>query len=127
MPAGQRRGLAKWLLILAVIACGRFQRQAYIAGTQHPVADVKEVVVFGFCAIVPYSIYLLAIYLLAGRMKLFPLLRGHAFSPSSTGDRVIRHCVNLAHSSREALVMFIEQRPLWPFSPPAVYRCTEAA
>ena len=39
MPAGQRRGLAKWLLILAVIACGRFQRQACIVGAQHPVAD----------------------------------------------------------------------------------------
>ena len=49
MPAGQRRGLAKWLLILAVIACGRFQRQAYIVGTQHPVADLKEVVILGFC------------------------------------------------------------------------------
>ena len=93
MPAGQRRGLAKWLLILAVIACGRFQRQAYIVGTQHPVADLKEVVIFGFCAIMPYSIYLLGIYLLAGRMKLFPLLSRHAFSPSSTSDRVIRHCV----------------------------------
>src|SRR6516162_6390612 len=120
MPAGQRRGLAKCLLILAVIACGRFQRQAYIVGAQHPVADLKEVVVFGSYAIMPYSICLLA-----GRMKLFPLLSGYAFSPSSTGDRVIRHCVksvlNLADSSREALVMFIEQRPLWPFSPPAVY------
>ena len=71
MPAGQRRGLAKWLLILAVIACGRFQRQAYIVGTQHPVAELKEVGVFDFCAIMPYSIYLLAIYLLAGRMRLF--------------------------------------------------------
>jgi hypothetical protein len=49
MPAGQRRGLAKWLLIPAVIACGRFQRQAYIVGTQHPVADLKEGVVLGFC------------------------------------------------------------------------------
>ena len=71
MPAGQRRGLAKWLLILAVIACGRFQRQAYIVGTQHPVAELKEVGVFDFCAIMPYSIYLLAIYLLAGRTRLF--------------------------------------------------------
>ena len=42
MPAGQRRGLAKWLLILAVIACGRFQRQAYSVGTRHPVADLKR-------------------------------------------------------------------------------------
>jgi uncharacterized membrane protein (GlpM family) len=52
-------------------ACGRFQRQAYIVGTEHPVADLKEVGVFDFCAIMPYSIYLLAIYLLAGRMRLF--------------------------------------------------------
>jgi hypothetical protein len=26
-----------------------FKRQAYIVGAQHPVADLKEVVVFGFC------------------------------------------------------------------------------
>ena len=71
MPAGQRRGLAKWLLILAVIACGRFQRQACIVGAQHPVAELTEVVVFDFCAIMPYSIYLLAIDLLAGRTRLF--------------------------------------------------------
>jgi membrane protein GlpM len=46
----------------------------YIVGTQRPVADLRQVVVFGFCAIIPYSIYLLAIYVLAGRMKLFTLL-----------------------------------------------------
>ena len=82
MPAGQRRGLAKWLLILAVGACGRFQRQACIVGAQHPVADHNA------------QFDLSAGDLPAGGAnEAFPLLSRYAFSPSSTGDRVIRHCV----------------------------------
>lgn len=99
MPAGQRRGLAKWLLILAVIACGRFQRQAYIVGTQHPVADLKEVVVFGFCAFNALFDLSAGGLPAGGANEAFPLLSRHAFSPSSTGDRVIRHCVKSVLSS----------------------------
>lgn len=51
----------------------------YIVGTQRPVTDLRDVVLFGFCAIVPYCIYLSAIYVFAGRMKLFTLLISATF------------------------------------------------
>lgn len=42
----------------------------FIIGTERSVADLKTTIIFGAWSMVPYSIYLLSLYLFADRMRL---------------------------------------------------------
>ncbi|MBN1484883.1 MAG: GlpM family protein [Chloroflexia bacterium] len=48
----------------------------YIVGTQRTTAELKQTILFGMLSLVPYFVYLLALYLLLDRFKLLPALLG---------------------------------------------------
>lgn len=51
----------------------------YIVGAERPISDLKETIVFGMLSLIPYFVYLAALYCLAGRLKLVPALLGATF------------------------------------------------
>lgn len=46
----------------------------YVVGTERSTAQLRETVLFGLWALLPYAVYLGAVYVLAGRMALAPAL-----------------------------------------------------
>ena len=48
----------------------------YLVGTQRPVTELKETVVFGMLSLIPYLLYLVSLYFLLGRFKLINSLAG---------------------------------------------------
>jgi membrane protein GlpM len=48
----------------------------YLVGTQRPVTELRETIVFGMLALIPYALYLASLYFLVGRYKLFTALAG---------------------------------------------------
>jgi membrane protein GlpM len=46
----------------------------YIVGTEHPTDELKATIAFGMFSLIPYSIYLVTLYLLVDRMRLVPAL-----------------------------------------------------
>ena len=46
----------------------------YIVGTQRTTGELKATIRFGMVAIVPYMVYMLALYVLVDRVKLVPAL-----------------------------------------------------
>jgi uncharacterized membrane protein (GlpM family) len=48
----------------------------YIVGTERTTADLRETILFGMYALLPYLAYLLSLYLLVDRLKLVPALLG---------------------------------------------------
>ena len=46
----------------------------YVVGTERSTAQLRETVLFGLWALVPYAVYLAALYVLSARMPLVPAL-----------------------------------------------------
>ena len=46
----------------------------YIVGSGRTTEDLKETIVFGMLSLIPYFVYLLALYLLVDRLRLLPSL-----------------------------------------------------
>jgi len=46
----------------------------YIVGSQRPVAELKETVVFSMFSLIPYLLYLVTVYYVADRLRLEPAL-----------------------------------------------------
>ena len=46
----------------------------YVVGTEHPVNELKTTILFGIFSLIPYSLYLLSLYLLIDRLPLVPAL-----------------------------------------------------
>ncbi|MFK5880970.1 MAG: GlpM family protein [Sulfurospirillum sp.] len=56
-------GLAPLFPTFAIIA-------HYIVGKEHNTSDLQKTVLFGICALIPYFIYLLSVYLLCTKLSL---------------------------------------------------------
>lgn len=48
----------------------------YLVGTQRSVAELRETILFGMCSLVPYLLYLTALYFLVAKFKLSFSLAG---------------------------------------------------
>jgi len=48
----------------------------YIVGTQRTVVDLKETILFGMFSLIPYFVYLVALYFLVDKFRLVPSLLG---------------------------------------------------
>jgi membrane protein GlpM len=48
----------------------------YIVGSERSMADLRTTALFGLCSLVPYAVYLLAVYVLCARWSLVPTLLG---------------------------------------------------
>ena len=48
----------------------------YVVGTERATRDLKETIVFGMFSLIPYFVYLLALYFLVDRLKLMLSLLG---------------------------------------------------
>lgn len=48
----------------------------YLVGTQRPVTELRETIVFGMLSLIPYLLYLVSLYFLVGRFKLISSLAG---------------------------------------------------
>lgn len=46
----------------------------YIVGSQRTTADLKQTILFGMLSLIPYFVYLLALYVLVDRFRLVPAL-----------------------------------------------------
>lgn len=46
----------------------------YIVGSERGIADLKNTILFGMWAVVPYLAYLISLYWLVDRMRLVPAL-----------------------------------------------------
>ena len=46
----------------------------YIVGTERTAADLRQTVLFGMWSLIPYFVYLLAVYLLIARLPIVPTL-----------------------------------------------------
>ena len=51
----------------------------YIVGTGRTTNDLKETIVFGMFSLIPYFVYLVALYFLVDKLKLVPSLLGAIF------------------------------------------------
>lgn len=48
----------------------------YIVGTQRTVSDLRRTLLFGMASLIPYFLYLLSLYLMAGKCRLSVALAG---------------------------------------------------